>query len=296
MSGGCLPLLLGSAKTLNPGDYSLAIAGMARTHTVPDSVKQTGTFNALIDLRGGLLEGVESGLLLQVPSHVAWDLKGRILRESDGLVPAMALRAHLGIIQPSFGVSMLATKTFGRTAVTLMAGASRTNERLWREASGPFASESENFVKRPLELGCGAEYRLTSVHYLFCDAITWYSDPDYQIETPKTGSPFGVTEKRNWFFAAGIRIRWTPPPKPKPKAVSVALRGRVLKEPDAGQFEVGQPGIYSATVYVDAHTLILKEGKPVKLEELTQGRAVLIQGLPLPRPATFLARTIELQQ
>ncbi len=81
---------------------------------------------------------------------------------------------------------------------------------------------------------------------------------------------------------------------PKTPAAS-ALRGRVLGHLIAGRLEIGQPGIYSATIMIDSETRILRGANSVGPEELVWGRGVLVKGIPLAEPATFRAWAIELQ-
>lgn len=79
------------------------------------------------------------------------------------------------------------------------------------------------------------------------------------------------------------------------KPQTSALRGRVLGHLIAGRLEIGQPGIYSATIMIDSDTQILRGANFVGAEELVWGRGVLVKGIPLPEPATFRAWAIELQ-
>jgi len=291
---GCLPLLLGSARTMPPGDLSLALAGSGRSASLPAGVAQAGPATGLVELRGGLPPGrLEAGFTLQIPWTMMWDFKVQVLEESL-LVPAVAGRLELGLVQPDYGGELLATKTAGPIALTVMGGRNRTYERLWRTGTGSFSDTSESYVKSVWTWGVGAEYLWSPLTRLFLELVAW--NPDSQKESPKTGAPFGVNERPSLAVSAGVRFGWHLSPRRAPEQGAVtALRGYVLNDPTEDAFEVGQPGIFHATVLLDTQTRFIADGKPVDRSALARGRAVLIQGLAMPRPSTFLARVIELQ-
>jgi len=290
---GCLPLPVGGAKTLKSGELTLAFSGMGRTSTMPENVTQVGPVAGVVELRGGLPGNrLESGLLLQIPWHVAWDLKLMLVDETSWS-PAFAVQGRLGIIQPEYGGSFLMTKTFGRLQLTALGDVGRTYERLWRPDSDPFAGESEKYIKNVRGWGAGAEWKLSPVHALFASLVAW--DTTGGVEDPKSGAAFGVDEGISYFMGAGLRVRWTIERDQETKGSSVALRGYILKSVEADRFELGQPGVYHATVLIDAYTRIIRDGKPVGRDSLEERKAVLIQGITLPQPSTFLARTIEIQ-
>lgn len=291
---GCLPLLLGSARTMSPGDVSLALAGSGRSASLPAGVTQAGPATGLVELRGGLPPGrLEAGFTLQIPWTMMWDFKVQVLEESL-LLPAVAGRLELGLVQPDYGGELLVTKTAGPVGVTLMGGRNRTYERLWRTGTGSFSNTSESFVKSVWTLGAGLDYRWSALTHLFLEIVSW--NPDNQKESPKTGPAFGVDERPSLAISAGARIGWHLAPRRAPDHGAVtALRGFVLDDPTADAFEVGQPGIFHATVLLDTQTQFIADGKPVDRSALVRGRAVLIQGLAMPRPSTFLAHVIELQ-
>ena len=292
-TSGCLPILIGSAKTLKPGEFSLAFAGQGRGGRLPEGIERTGPATGIVEMRGGVPgERMEAGFTLQVPWHVVWDMKVSALAERR-ILPAVAAQVHMGLIfQPSYGASLLVTKTFGPFEITAMGGAGRTNERFWRSGSGPFSDNSENYIKDVYSTGGGIEYRLSPIHSILVNFISWRSASWH--ETAKDGRPFGVREEPACFLSAGIRVRWTVPPSKRTGAL-VVLRGYILGPLEGDRFPVGQPGIYRATVLVDIYTRITRSDKPAGRESLMEKRAVLIQGIALPQPATFLARTIELQ-
>ncbi len=297
LNSGCLPFLLGTAETLRPGEYSLAVAGAGRSRDLPASIEQAGPAAAMVEIRGGLVrKGLEAGMTAQIPVHAVWDIKWQFLEQKGDFLPAIAFRFHLGAYQAdtgSLGGSLLATRNIGRVSLTAMTGFERTNERLWPQGASPFDSASVSFVKHPIAVGLGASLKLSSRFSLFIDTVSW--DSKGQEEQGDEWEPLDVSEGRTWFFAGGLKLNWTRRLKPAPQASLTALRGWVMKTPDDGRFEVGQPGIYTAIVYMDSATEILSGGVSADLSEIREGRAVLIQGLPLPRPAAFLARTIELQ-
>ncbi len=303
---GCLPLLISSAKTLKPGELTLAVAGMGRTSRLPEGIEQAGPAVGVVEIRGGLPgDRLEAGFTLQAPWHMVWDFKFQALHETR-IVPAVAAQAYLGLItQPTLGGALLATKTIGPVEVTGMGGMGRSNERLWRAGSGPFSSdESEKFTKDIYAWGGGVECHLSPVHSLFVNVTSWSAVHEDKLSRENlTSSPFqaivtanefNVNEGPTFFFSAGIRLRWKLKSVKSTDALTV-LRGYVLKSLDQDEFEVGQPGVYRATVLVDAHTRITADGAPAGQEKLAKGRAVLIHGISLPQPSTFLARTIELQ-
>lgn len=291
---GCLPLLLGSAKTMPPGDLSLALAGSGRTSRVPAGIEHAGPAAGIVEFRGGLPPGrLEAGWTIQVPWNMMWDLKGQLLEEALWW-PAVAARLSLGLVQPSYGGELLATRTLGPVAVTLMGGRSRLYERLWRTNRGPFSVESESMVKSVWAWGGGADWRISPIHHVFLEAVVW--NPDHEMETAKTGKVYGVRESPGVAVTAGLRIRWhLEPARAHDPGALTALRGFVLSDPTPDSFEVGQPGIYRATVLLDTRTRYVADGKPADATGLVRGRAVLIQGMAMPRPSTFLAHTIELQ-
>lgn len=291
---GCLPLLIGNARTMSPGDLSLALAGSGRTTRLPAGIEQAGPAAGLVEFRGGLPPGrLEAGWTVQVPWTMMWDLKGQLLLEQP-LVPALALRVDLGLVQPAYGAALLATKTFGPVMVTLTGGRSRIYERLWRTGKGPFTADSESYVKSVWAWGGGANWQISPIHHVFLEAVAW--DPDHAKETPKSGRPWGVNESTSLAVTAGLRIRWHLAAPPARNAGSLTvLRGYVLTDPTSDAFEVGQPGIYRATVLLDTRTQYSADGKPAEASGLVRGRAVLIQGMAMPRPSTFLAHLIELQ-
>jgi hypothetical protein len=290
---GCLPFLLGNAKVLRPGEMTLSMGAQGRTESLPAGVTQAGPAAAVVELRGGLPGDVmDAGFTVQAPWNLGWDLKLQVLRETTW-VPAVAIRATLGVLQPSFGGSLLASKTLGKLTVTLMAGGDRTSERLWKNGGSPFSLDSENYVKDIGAWGVGAEYPVSNADDLFAGVVGW--NPTTLSESPKTGLPFGVVEKPGFFFTAGLRVKWKIARPAPSKVTMTALRGYVLSDPGADRIEVGQPGIYRAIVLLDTYTKITADGKEVPRGELKQGRMVLIQGLALPQPSTFLARTIELE-
>lgn len=290
---GCLPIPVGSARILPAGEMSLGAGGLGRTGQLAPGIRQPGEGAGLLELRGGLAGGrLEAGWAIAVPWHMAWDLKLGLLRE-DGWIPAVAARADLGLFQPSFGGSVLVTKSAGRFALTLLGETGRRNERLWVSGSGPNAATSENRIM--LVRGGGGELTATvsPACDLYADVTYWTTDTEH--EAPKTGAAFKVTGGPSWFFGAGLRRHWTMSRAKVTAGPMTALRGYILSEADPERVEVGQPGIYKAVVLLDAGTRILFDGKPVERSEMTVGRAVLIQGIALPKASTFLARTIELQ-
>jgi hypothetical protein len=290
---GCLPLPVGGAKTLKSGDLTLAFSGMGRTNSMPEDVKQAGPVAGVVEFRGGLPgDRLESGLVLQIPWHVAWDLKLMLVDEAPRW-PALAVQGRLGIIQPEYGGSVLVSKTFGRIQLNLMGDVGRTYERLWRPGGGPFTDESEKYVKNVRGWGAGAEWKLSPVHRLFASLVSW--DTTGGVEDPKTGLAFGINEGISYYMSAGLRVNWTIERDRGAKGGSIALRGYILKAVESNSFELGQPGVYRATVLIDSYTRIIRDGKPVGRESLEEKKAVLIQGITLPQPATFLARTIEIQ-
>ena len=292
LSTGCLPLLITSAKTMRPGDMSLTLAGTGRTQRITNGVKQAGPAAGIVELRGGLpFEGFEAGLALQIPWTMMTDIKYGLTRESM-LLPATAIRGQIGVLQPSVGASFLVTKTFGAAELTGMAGISRLSERLWKEGSSPFSSRSENLQKDVYSWGAGMEWAASPIHRLFVCGVSTSSVNEREF-AEETGV-FGVEEGPCWFFSAGMRIVWRMPPFRKSGALT-ALRGYMLSEFRNGSFDIGQPGVYRAVVMTDAYTQVTEDGKPVSMDKLTPNRAILIQGIPLPKPSTFLARTIELQ-
>jgi len=265
---------------------------MGRTEDLPAGVRQAGPAAVIAELRGGLPgDIVDAGFTVQAPWNLDWDLKLQVSREA-AWTPAVAVRADLGVLQPSFGAALLASKSAGPLTVTAMVGRDRRNERLWLNGSSPFALDSENMTKDVWAWGVEADYTVSGVHDLFAGVVSWNSTNE--TEAPRRTSAYGVHEGVTLFFTAGIRTRWKLV-RSAPKVVSTALRGYVLTDPAADRFEFGQPGIYRAAVLIDDYTKITADGKPAPRSELKQGRAVLIEGIALPQPSTFLARTIELQ-
>ncbi|MEK7477604.1 MAG: hypothetical protein AAB152_18435 [Candidatus Coatesbacteria bacterium] len=293
LCSGCLPLLLGNARVLHPGELALSVAGMGRTESLPAGVDQAGPAAAVAEVRGGLPgDIVDTGLTVYAPWTFGWDLKCQILHGGTW-TPDVAVRADLGILQPSFGGALLVSRSAGPVTLTLMGGRDRRTERLWRSGKGANSLESENYVKDVVAWGVGLECAVGASDDLFAGVVCW--DPTTRSESPKTGQPFGADEGRTWAVTAGLRIRWKVVRPAAPRAALTALRGYVLTEPTPDGFEVGQPGIYRAVVLLDEYTKITSDGKPVPRGDLKQGRAVVIQGIALPKPSTFLARTIELQ-
>jgi hypothetical protein len=278
-----------------PGDMSLAVAGAARPNPLPPGIVQAGPATGVVELRGGLPPGrLEAGWTLQIPWTMMWDLKGQLVEEG-AFLPAVTARIELGLVQPDYGGALLVSKGVGPVTLTLMGGRSRTYERLWRDGRRPFSDQSESFIKSVWSWGAGADWEFSPSYHAFLEGVSW--NPDGERESPKTGRPFGVTENANLTLAAGLRMRWhlAPPPAPRDTGALTALRGYVLADPTADGFEVGQPGIYHATVLVDTRTQFVADGKPVDRALLARGRAVLIQGIAMPRPSTFLAHVVELQ-
>lgn len=272
---------------------ALGLGGMGRTSRIGPGLDQPGPAAGIVELRGGLAGGrLEAGYAVAVPWHMAWDLKVGLLRE-DGWIPATAVRADLGLFQPSFGGALLVTKTAGAWALTLLGETGRRNERVWTAGTGPYAETSENHVKRVLGAGGEIAAKVTPIHDVYVGVMYWTSRTEH--EAARRGAEFGVVEGPSWFASGGLRLRWSIPKPPPIAGPMTALRGFLLSEPDAERVEVGQPGIYRAVVLLDGRTRILFDGKPADRSEMTLGRAVLIQGVALPQASTFLARTIELQ-
>lgn len=290
---GCLPLLIGSAKTLRPGEFTAAVAGTGRTSRLPENTEQVGPAAAIVEFRGGLPgDRLEAGVTVQAPWNLAWDLKLQGLRESR-FIPAVAAQVHLAVRQPGFGGTLLVTKTWGPFEITGTGGMGRSNERLWRTGHRPFSKLSESYEKNFYAWGGGVEYRLSQRYSVLANVTSWSSRT--VAEFPEgDGSPFRVKEGPSYFASFGLRMRWRRTPKSTAAAV-VILRGYVLTEVTDDQFEVGRPGVFRATVLLDHLTTITAFGDPMEPEELTRGRAILIHGLPLPQPSRFLARSIELQ-
>jgi hypothetical protein len=278
---------------LHPGDLALSVAAMGRTGSLPPGIAQAGSAAAIAEIRGGLPgEVMDTGFTVYAPWTVGWDLKCQLLHAGTW-TPDIAVRADLGVLQPSFGGALLVSRSAGPVTLTLMAGRDRRSERLWRDGAGPNSLDSENYIKDVVAWGVGAECRVGEADDLFAGVVCW--DPTTRSESPKTGQPFGADEGPTYAVTAGLRIRWRIVRPAAPKVVLTALRGYVLTEPTPDRFEVGQPGIYRAVVLLDGYTQITADGKPAPRGDLVQGRAVLIQGIALPKPSTFLARTIELQ-
>lgn len=290
---GCLPLLLGTARVLHPGELSVSVGGMARTTSLPPGIAQPGPTAAVFEMRGGLPgEILDTGITVQAPWSAAWDLKCQVLHQ-ERWYPDIAVRADLGVLQPSFGAALLVSRSAGPVTVTLMAGRDRRSERLWQVRSGPNSITFPNYVKDVQAWGVGAEYELDPDQDVFAGVVCW--NPTTRTLNPNPRAPSGVNEEPTYAIMAGLRIRWRLARPPAPTAVLTALRGYVLSEPTPEQFEIGQPGIYRAVVLLDGETRITADGKPATYEDLKQGRAILVQGYALPRASTFLARTIELQ-
>jgi len=291
---GCLPLLLGNARVLKPGELTVAAAGMGRTSSaVPSSVRQPGV-SGVVEIRGGLPgERMDAGLTAHAPWTATWDLKYMFRDEGPGFAPAVAARVKLGMIQPDYGGSLLVSRRFGPLELVASGGGGRSSERLWRPGASTLGNDSESFVKDYWVWGGGLGYRFASPWELFAEVVSL--NPAKQREIPRLGAQaFGVTEKPSVFLAGGMRFTWVIPRRKRTEEL-VALRGHILTVDSRDRFEVGQPGIYRATVLADAYTRVLRMGKPGTLEDLAPGKPVLIQGIPLPKPSTFLARVIEIQ-
>ncbi len=272
---------------------SLDVGGAGRTSSLPSGLAQPGPGAVMVAVRGGLAGGrLEAGYAVVVPWHMAWDLKLGLLRE-EGAIPAVAVRADLGLFQPSFGGALLVTKSVGPVSLTLIGEAGRRNERVWQTGTGPYAETSENLVKRVLGAGAELAIALPPLHEVYVNVTHHAAQTEH--EAPRRGAEFKAEEGPSWFFGAGVRLTWSIPKAPPTPGPLTALRGVILEVPGPEGMEVGQPGIYKATVLMDDNTKVLFDGKPVERAEMTQGRAVLIQGIALPKPSTFLARTIELQ-
>jgi hypothetical protein len=291
---GCLPGLVGTARTLRPGEMSFAVGGMGRTHNLPDNVAQGGTASGMIELRGGLpIERADSALTFQAPWNASWDVRYQFADE-DALVPAVAGQFTLGVVQPSLLAALAVTKSFGPVSLTGMASTGRVNEQLWRPGTGPFSGGSETLAKDVYAWGGGVEIEASPIHRIFADVVAW-NNVNEQESPVRKGEAFGVNEGPTWFFAAGLRIAWKQPPPVRPSGALTVLRGYLLQDFANNQFELGQPGLFRAAVLTDAFTRVVRDGKPASMKELKSGTPVLIQGIPLPQPSTFLARTIELQ-
>jgi hypothetical protein len=290
---GCLPLLLGNARVLKPGEITIAAAGMGRGRAMDSAYRQPGT-SGVLELRGGLPgERLDAGLTVHAPYAAVWDLKYMLLAEGEDYLPAVAARVRLGMIQPAYGASLVASRRFGPLELAASGGGGRSSERVWKPGATTLGDDSESFVKDYWVWQGGVSYALASPFALFAEA-SWLN-PAKQREIPRMGSrAYGVTEKPSLFLAGGLRFTWVIPRKKRVEELA-ALRGHILAVISRDRFEVGQPGIYRATVLADAYTRVLRMGKPGTLDDLAPGKPVLIQGLPLPKPSTFLARVIEMQ-
>ena len=291
---GCLPGLVNTARTLRPGEMTFAMGGMGRTGVLPDNVAQGGNASGMIELRGGLpFERADSAITLQLPWNASWDVRYQFISE-DTFVPAVAGQFMLGAAQPALLASLAATKTFGKVSLTGLASTGHVNEQLWRPGSGPYSGESETLAKDVYAWGGGIEVEASPIHRLFAGLLAWNNAHEQEAPARKDGE-FHVDEGVSWFITAGLRIVWKQPPPPRPAGALTVLRGYLLQEPANNRFELGQPGLFRAVVLTDAFTKAVRDGKTASLKELKAGIAVLVQGIPLPQPSTFLARTIELQ-
>ena len=290
---GCLPLLLGNARVLKTGELTISAAGMARTRAVPAEVRQPGS-SGVVEFRGGLPgDRMDAGLTIHAPWTATWDLKYMFRDEGEGFAPAVAARVRLGMIQPAYGGSLLVSRRFGPLELVASGGGGRSSERIWLPGATTLGNGSESFVKDYWAWGGGFSYNFASPWAFFAEAV--YLSPAKQREIPRLGEKaFEVSEKPSVFLAGGMRFTIVIPRQKRTEGI-IALRGHVLAVASRDRFEVGQPGVYRATVLVDAYTQVLRMGKPGTLDDLAPGKPVLIQGIPLPKPSTFLARVIEIQ-
>jgi len=293
-SSGCLPILLAGPNTLKPGDMTISLAGMGRADHMPDQIKRAGSASGVIELRGGLAESIDAAVTLHLPWTASWDMKYQINAERDW-IPGTAIQLVLGAAQPSFSAILLAGKSFGRITTTAAVSAGRTNERLWRPGGTPFGTASETLAKEIYSWGGAIEYAASPIHRIFINAIAWNNVREQ--ETPiVAGNSFGVNEGISWFFSAGLRLSWQMPQTVQQRATSpTVLRGYILAEPGNGSLEIGQIGLFRATVLTDSFTRYIRDGKRITAGELAYGMPVLVQGIPMPKPSTFLARSIEVQ-
>ena len=207
---------------------------------------------------------------------------------------SVAVRADLGILQPSFGVALLTSKTDGALTLTAMVAHSRRSEHVWRKGGRPLGDDTEIIAANVFSWGGGAEFRVAPHGEVFVGVVA--QTPSQQHESPRDSAAFAIAERSSWFVSAGYAVHWTMARPPRQVlGTMTTLRGIVLADPESDRFEVGEPGIYRAMVFLDASTRFVSGGNDVPRAELKQGRIVLVQGLALPHPSTFLARTIELQ-
>jgi len=293
---GCLPLLLGSARTLQPGEFSVSVAGMDRSGRLSSTeYDRSGPGIGIVEIRGGLPgDRLDAGVTFQIPWNASWDLKYQVVRESR-FVPAVAAQAWLGILsQPTFGGTVLTGKSFGPVEITASGGCARSSERIWPANDGYWSNEREHSMKALLSWGAAVEYRLSPAVSLATSVVAWQAVREYLVVEDEL-RPFDLELGPGFFVSAGVRLKWKWARRERPAGILTALRGYVLNELSDNEIEVGRPGVYRAKVLLDSGTKITADGAPAKREDLTEGRAVLIQGLSLPQPSTFLARTIELQ-
>jgi len=293
-ASGCLPILLGGPRTLKPGDMTVALAGMGRSDHMSDSVKRGGSASGVVELRGGMAENLDSGVTFHLPWTASWDLKYQVNAEGQW-TPGTALQVVLGAAQPSFTGILLAGKSFGALTVTASASAGRTNERLWRPGGTPFGTQSETLAKEIYSWGGALEYEASPIHRLFLNVIAWNNVAEQEVPIVE-GNKFGVNEGVSWFISAGLRVAWQMPQTIiKRDNSTTVLRGYILSEPTNGSMEIGQVGLFRATVLTDSFTRYIRDGKRIPAGDLKSGMPVLVQGILMPKPSTFLARSIEVQ-
>lgn len=293
-SSGCLPILLGGPKTLKPGEMTVSLAGMGRADNMPDQVKRAGSASGVVELRGGLMERLDSAVTLHLPWAASWDMKYQVNAEHRWM-PGTAIQLVLGAAQPSFIGMFIAGKSFGPVTATASVSAGRTNERLWRPGGTPFGTQSETLAKEVYSWGGAVEYEASSIHRFFLNAIAWNNVREQEVPIVE-GNSFGVNEGVSWFFTAGLRVAWQAPQAVfKRDNSTTVLRGYLFTNPENGSMEIGQAGLFRATVLTDSFTRYTRDGKRVSASELQAGMPVLVQGILMPKPSTFLARSIEIQ-
>lgn len=295
-ASGCLPLLLGSARTLKPGEFTIAVAEMERTGRLSSTeYTRAGPSLAVVEVRGGLPgDRMDAGLTLHIPWNASWDLKLHAMREGR-FIPALAVQVSLGLLsQPTVGGALLATKAAGPVEITGTGGYGHSTGRIWPAGEKYWSGEARNHSTDFYYWGAGIEYRAAPALSLLAGLIVTQATRESLVVEGRL-LPYDLEAGPGYFLSAGIRTKWKWKPQEKPKGTLTALQGYVLNEVENGQLEVGRPDVYRATVLIDSRTRITADGEEVEPGELTRGRAVLIQGLSLPRPSTFLARTIELQ-
>jgi hypothetical protein len=273
---------------------TITVAGMGRADHMPDRVKRAGSASGVVEIRGGLAENLDSAVTLHLPWTASWDMKYQLVPERE-YTPATAIQVVLGAAQPSFMAILLAGKSFGPLTTTAAVSAGRTNERVWRPGGTPFGTQSETLAKEVYSWGGAVEYEASPIHRIFLNAICWNNVREQEVPIVE-GNSFGVNEGISWFFSGGIRIAWQMPQAIfKRDNSTTVLRGYVLSDPANGSMEIGQPGLFKAVVLTDSFTRYVRDGKRISVSDLKAGMPVLVQGILMPKPSTFLARSIEVQ-